>query len=40
MLIYVAKELRKQGISYEVDERNEKIGYKIRDWEMQKVPIC
>ncbi len=22
----------------EVDERNEKIGYKIRDWETQKVP--
>ena len=22
----------------EVDERNEKIGYKIRDWEMKKVP--
>jgi threonyl-tRNA synthetase len=33
----VAKELRKAGIRYEVDERNEKIGYKIRDWEMQKV---
>ena len=33
----VAKELRKSGIRYEVDERNEKIGYKIRDWEMQKV---
>jgi threonyl-tRNA synthetase len=22
----------------ELDERNEKIGYKIRDWEMKKVP--
>jgi threonyl-tRNA synthetase len=33
----VAKELRKTGIRYEVDERNEKIGYKIRDWEMRKV---
>ena len=33
----VAKELRKAGIRYEVDERNEKIGYKIRDWEMRKV---
>lgn len=33
----VADTLRKQGIRYEVDERNEKIGYKIRDWEMRKV---
>ncbi len=33
----VASELRKAGIRYEVDERNEKIGYKIRDWEMRKV---
>ncbi len=34
----IAAELRKAGIRYEVDVRNEKIGYKIRDWEMQKVP--
>ena len=33
----VATILRKAGIRYEVDERNEKIGYKIRDWEMKKV---
>jgi threonyl-tRNA synthetase len=33
----VALYLRKAGIRYEVDERNEKIGYKIRDWEMRKV---
>lgn len=33
----VALELKKVGIRYEVDERNEKIGYKIRDWEMRKV---
>jgi len=26
------------GIRTQVDERNEKIGYKIRDWETQKVP--
>ncbi|PKL81625.1 MAG: hypothetical protein CVV24_14335 [Ignavibacteriae bacterium HGW-Ignavibacteriae-3] len=25
-------------MSIEFDERNEKIGYKIRDWETQKVP--
>lgn len=33
----VADELRKSGIRYELDERNEKIGYKIRDWETRKV---
>lgn len=33
----LASDLRKAGIRYEVDERNEKIGYKIRDWEMRKV---
>jgi len=33
----VAEQLRKAGIRYEIDERNEKIGYKIRDWEMRKV---
>jgi threonyl-tRNA synthetase len=26
------------GIRTQIDERNEKIGYKIRDWETQKVP--
>jgi threonyl-tRNA synthetase len=26
------------GIRVHLDERNEKIGYKIRDWELQKVP--
>ena len=34
----VADELKESGIRLEVDERNEKIGYKIRDWETQKVP--
>jgi threonyl-tRNA synthetase len=33
----LASNLRKAGIRYEVDERNEKIGYKIRDWEMRKI---
>lgn len=33
----VANDLKKAGIRYEVDERNEKIGYKIRDWELRKV---
>ena len=34
----VAEELKKNNIIVELDERNEKIGYKIRDWETQKVP--
>lgn len=33
----VADELKKAGIRYELDERNEKIGYKIRDWETRKL---
>jgi threonyl-tRNA synthetase len=27
------------GIRVELDSRNEKIGYKIRDWELQKAPV-
>ncbi len=34
----VALELKKAGLRVEVDTRNEKIGYKIREAEMQKVP--
>jgi threonyl-tRNA synthetase len=34
----VEKELKEKDIRVEIDERNEKIGYKIRDWEMKKVP--
>jgi threonyl-tRNA synthetase len=34
----VAEELKKNDIKIEFDQRNEKIGYKIRDWETQKVP--
>ena len=33
----IADELKNNGIRLEVDERNEKIGYKIRDWETKKV---
>lgn len=32
------EELKKAGIRVELDDRNEKIGYKIRDWELKKVP--
>lgn len=34
----VFSNLKRAGIRVELDERNEKIGYKIRDWEMNKVP--
>ena len=34
----VADELKTNDIRVELDERNEKIGYKIRDWETNKVP--
>jgi threonyl-tRNA synthetase len=34
----VKNKLKEQGLFVELDERNEKIGYKIRDWETQKVP--
>jgi threonyl-tRNA synthetase len=35
----VAHELKKHNIRVETDVRNEKIGYKIRDWETNKVPF-
>ncbi|MBU2492972.1 MAG: threonine--tRNA ligase [Bacteroidetes bacterium] len=31
--------LKKNNIRVEVDRRNEKLGYKIRDWETNKVPF-
>ncbi|MDH7605396.1 MAG: threonine--tRNA ligase [Melioribacter sp.] len=34
----IYKQLKDLDIFAELDERNEKIGYKIRDWETQKVP--
>jgi threonyl-tRNA synthetase len=34
----VKENLVKRGIRCELDDRNEKIGYKIRDWEMHKAP--
>ena len=36
--IEVAKMLQKQGVRVETDLRNEKVGYKIREHSMQKVP--
>ncbi|WP_377888218.1 threonine--tRNA ligase [Alkalihalobacillus sp. R86527] len=34
----VQEKLQREGIRVEVDERNEKIGYKIREAQMQKIP--
>jgi threonyl-tRNA synthetase len=34
----VFHQLKTAGIRVELDDRNEKIGYKIRDWELKKVP--
>ncbi|MDE2480566.1 MAG: threonine--tRNA ligase [bacterium] len=34
----VAAQLRAQGLRIDVDESNEKLGYKIRHWKTQKVP--
>jgi threonyl-tRNA synthetase len=34
----VYRELTAAGIRAEFDERNEKIGYKIREWETKKIP--
>ena len=36
--IDVAKMLQKQGVRVQTDLRNEKVGYKIREHSMQKVP--
>ncbi|CAG0932172.1 partial threonyl-tRNA synthetase, partial [Planctomycetaceae bacterium] len=34
----VVRALTDAGLRAEIDERNEKIGYKIREWETKKVP--
>ncbi len=34
----IETELKNNNIRVEFDERNEKVGYKIRDWETNKVP--
>jgi threonyl-tRNA synthetase len=34
----VLEQLKEGGIRAEFDDRNEKIGYKIRDWELKKIP--
>jgi threonyl-tRNA synthetase len=35
----VANALSTAGIRVELDDRNQKIGYKIREWETKKVPF-
>ena len=34
----VHEDLKRGGIRAELDDRNEKIGYKIREWELRKAP--
>jgi threonyl-tRNA synthetase len=34
----VYDDLTAAGVRAELDDRNEKVGYKIRDWELKKVP--
>jgi threonyl-tRNA synthetase len=34
----VYQQFKAAGVRAELDDRNEKIGYKIRDWELKKVP--
>ena len=34
----IAAELEKAGMRIETDERNEKVGYKIREAQLEKVP--
>ena len=34
----IQDELKSQGVRVEIDDRNEKMGYKIRDAQMQKIP--
>ena len=36
--VKVSENLSGSGIRVELDDRNEKVGYKIRDWETKKVP--
>jgi len=35
----VLADLKAAGVRGELDERSEKVGYKIRDWELKKVPF-
>jgi len=34
----VHEDLKSVGVRAELDDRNEKIGYKIREWEVRKAP--
>jgi threonyl-tRNA synthetase len=35
----LSDDLATHGIRVETDDRNEKVGYKIREWELKKVPF-
>ena len=34
----IAEQLKKSGLRVHLDVRNEKLGYKIREWQLQQVP--
>ena len=35
----VAEEFRRAGLRVEIDVRNEKVGYKVREHSLQKIPV-
>jgi threonyl-tRNA synthetase len=37
-VLQIQKELEEKGIRVEIDARNEKIGYRIREAQLQKIP--
>jgi threonyl-tRNA synthetase len=37
--VHVYETFKRAGLRVELDDRNEKIGYKIRDWELKKIPL-
>ena len=40
MVKSIFESLNKADIRVDFDDRNEKVGYKIRDWELKKVRTC
>ena len=36
--VWIAASLEEKGVRVEIDERNEKIGYKIREAQLEKTP--
>lgn len=36
----IAKHLQMENIRVRVDDRNESLGYRVRDWQLKKIPYC